>query len=197
MEKAGCSFPAILKPRDGAGSQATILVDREQELKPAILTARSEGWVGELLVQPFVSGFPCSVCFLMGEKQIVPLLPASQELTGDGRFRYRGGILPLPPSLAQRAVYLGRQAVRAIPGLRGYVGVDLILDEDSAHDQVIEINPRLTTSYVGLRNLVKANLAEAMIQIAEGKPIKALEWESGWLRFWPNGRVERLSHLSN
>jgi predicted ATP-grasp superfamily ATP-dependent carboligase len=60
---------------------------------------------------------------------------------------------------------LGDQAVRAILGLQGYVGVDLILGkgEDGALDQVIEINPRVTTSYVGLRALAKTNLAKAMM----------------------------------
>jgi predicted ATP-grasp superfamily ATP-dependent carboligase len=189
-ENGGCPFPAILKPRDGAGSQATILVACEQELERSIRTVRSEGWVGELLLQPFAAGFPCSISFLMGDKQIVSLLPASQEFTSDDRFVYQGGILPLSPPLAERAVHLGSQAVRSIPGLRGYVGVDLILAVDSVHDQVIEINPRLTTSYVGLRALAKTNLAEAMIQIAEGKHGEALEWGSGKLRFWQDGRIK-------
>jgi tyramine---L-glutamate ligase len=33
---------------------------------------------------------------------------------------------------------------------------------------VIEVNPRLTTSYVGLRAAAKTNLAVAMIRVAEG-----------------------------
>jgi tyramine---L-glutamate ligase len=191
----GCSYPAVLKPRDGAGSQATILVNCEQELGQAILIARSEGWVGELLLQPYVPGLPCSISFLVGQKHIEPLLPTSQEITRNGRFQYQGGIVPLPRTLAQRAIGLGSRAVAAIPGLQGYVGVDLILGggEDGALDQIMEINPRLTTSYVGLRALAKANLAEAMIQIVGGKPIKALEWDSGRLRFWPDGRVKRIT----
>ncbi len=52
----------------------------------------------------------------------------------------------------------------------GYVGVDLILGRDPGgnEDYVIEVNPRLTTSYVGLRAAAKSNLAEAMVQIAGG-----------------------------
>jgi hypothetical protein len=129
--------------------------------------------------------------FLIGGEQIEPLLPASQELTDDGRFRYQGGVLPLPPPLSDRAVRLATQAIYPVSGLRGYVGVDMILGKsaDGTEDQVIEINPRMTTSYVGLRALAKTNLAEAMIQIAEGKRIEPVNWKTGKLLFRPDGRV--------
>jgi predicted ATP-grasp superfamily ATP-dependent carboligase len=188
---SGCSFPAVLKPRDGAGSQATFLVKREQEVEQAIQGVRDEGWAGELLLQSYIAGKPCSISFLIGPNQIEPLLPASQELSTDSRFHYQGGVLPLPPRLAQRAIRLGERAVRAIPGLTGYVGVDLILSEreDGADDQVIEINPRVTTSYVGLRELAGTNLAQAMIHIVGGNRILAVKWNEKTLRFRPDGSV--------
>ena len=92
--------------------------------------------------------------------------------------------MPLPDHLAVRAVELGRRAVTAVSGLCGYVGVDLVL---RGQDQVIEINPRLTTSYVGLRALAKTNLAEAMLRTVEGKAGVALEWNAGRVRFGPHG----------
>jgi len=45
--------------------------------------------------------------------------------------------------------------------LRGYVGVDLVLSANAAF--VVDINPRLTTSYVGLRKVAHFNLAEALL----------------------------------
>jgi ATP-grasp domain len=67
----------------------------------------------------------------------------------EGRFRYGGGRLPAPRNGA-----LGRggplAAVRSVTGLRGFVGVDFVWDETTATAEVIEINPRVTTSYVGL-----------------------------------------------
>jgi predicted ATP-grasp superfamily ATP-dependent carboligase len=44
--------------------------------------------------------------------------------------------------------------------LRGYVGVDLLLTQNEA--LLIEINPRLTTSYIGVRQVIDLNLAQAM-----------------------------------
>ncbi len=73
-------------------------------------------------------------------------------------------------ALADRATRLARQALTALPDSTGYVGVDLVLGGDplGGDDHVIEVNPRLTTSYVGLRQLVQGNLADAMLRIAGG-----------------------------
>ena len=47
-----------------------------------------------------------------------------------------------------------------MPGLQGYVGVDLVLGEETCW--LIEINPRPTTSYVGLRRVIDLNMAAAI-----------------------------------
>ena len=49
-------------------------------------------------------------------------------------------------------------------------GVDMILGTDSfgSGDFVVEINPRLTTSYLGLRAACRDNLASAMLSAANG-----------------------------
>ena len=45
-------------------------------------------------------------------------------------------------------------AVEAVEGLAGFVGVDFIWDEQSRHATILEINPRPTTSVVGLCRLL-------------------------------------------
>jgi predicted ATP-grasp superfamily ATP-dependent carboligase len=186
-------FPAVCKPRHGAGSQTTFLVRGPDELPGCLAGARAEGWEGELLLQPFVPGRPASVALLLGPGQEIALPPAWQRLSPDGRFRYLGGALPLPPGPAARAAALARQAVRAVPGLRGYVGVDLVLGEapDGSGDQAIEINPRLTTSYVGLRALAAGNLAEALLRVVSGERIAELEWRPGVVEFGADGQVTK------
>jgi predicted ATP-grasp superfamily ATP-dependent carboligase len=113
-------------------------------------------------------------------------------LSDDGRFKYRGGELPIPHELARRAVVLSQRAVDCVPGLLGYVGVDIVLGETAEGDRAIEINPRLTTSYVGLRTLADFNIAEAMIAVAEGSRLPSLRWKSGRIRFGPDRSVCRL-----
>jgi predicted ATP-grasp superfamily ATP-dependent carboligase len=103
-----------------------------------------------------------------GVRQALP--PCWQHQSTDGRFTYRGGALIREPVLAERATSLALRSLEAMPPALGYVGVDLVLGEapDGSDDVAIEVNPRLTTSYVGLRAVMKQNLAQAMLSAAAG-----------------------------
>jgi predicted ATP-grasp superfamily ATP-dependent carboligase len=83
------------------------------------------------------------------------------------------------------------KAVKGVSGLQGYVGIDLILGAapDGAGDSVIEINPRVTTSYIGLRHLCRDNLAEKMLRVAKGEEVSPPSWHAGPLRFDADGNV--------
>jgi tyramine---L-glutamate ligase len=174
-------FPAVLKPRDGAGSMATFLVRNELEQELALQAGQFECCESEFIAQPLVQGVAASVAFLVSPKKYVALPPAVQEISEDGRFRYLGGVVPLELALARRASDLGQRALAAVPGLLGFVGVDLVLG--AAGDYAIEINPRLTTSYIGLRQLAEDNLAKAMLDIALGRPVEPLRWRPEIIRF--------------
>lgn len=184
------SFPVVWKPVDGAGSTDTFLIRDRFELATA-RAARDPA--RPMVLQEFVPGRAASVAFLCGPNEHVPLVPTFQLLSDDGRFKYEGGELPIPPDLAARAVNLAARAVACVPGLLGYVGVDVVLGDeaDGARDYAIEINPRLTTSYLGLRALAGFNLAEAMLRVASGESAGVLNWTAGRVRFGPDGSVRR------
>lgn len=185
------AYSLVWKPRYGAGSTATFLIRHEEDWDTARAQAEGEGWTGESLVQPFVPGFPVSVAFLTGPREWVVLPATRQQLSPDGRFRYQGGELPLPGPLNERATQLARRALQTITGWCGYVGVDLVLGNaaNGSQDWVIEVNPRLTTSYVGLRALAATNLAETMLQVAIGERSAPPRWRAGRVQFTPDGRV--------
>jgi hypothetical protein len=71
---------------------------------------------------------------------------------------------------------LTRRAIRGLESpsrrARGWVGVDMILGdrEDGVDDRVLEVNPRMTTSFVGLSTLGTASLLRAMLAVAAGGP---------------------------
>jgi len=174
-------FPWVLKPRFGAGSLEMEKIGGQNAF------STSRGQFGEKVIQPFVPGVAASVAFLIGPAQTIALEPAAQHLSDDDHFIYRGGSLPLPAPLAERARAVAGPAVAAVPGLFGYVGVDVVLGD---RDWVIEINPRLTTSYVGLRALAVENLAEIMLRLARCESVAKPHWRPGGLRFSPEGQVE-------
>jgi tyramine---L-glutamate ligase len=179
------TYPLVCKPRFGAGSQATFLVHDEAELTRARRQADAEGWNGEMMLQRYVPGLAVSVAFLSGEGKM-PILPAvEQRLSCDGRFRYLGGRLPLPDNLDRRARHLAERASECVEGLHSWFGVDLVLGDadDGSGDAAIEINPRLTTSYLGLRQLAHFNLAEALLAVARGSPLPPWKWGTESLVF--------------
>jgi predicted ATP-grasp superfamily ATP-dependent carboligase len=178
--------PWVVKPRYGAGSQETYLLTDDHPI--AVVKVPGDSPFGEPLVQRFVPGRPASVALLIGPRQTVALAPAWQDLSDDGRFHYRGGSAPIPPELAARAERVARRAVAAVPGLGGSVGVDVVLGD--AEDVVIEINPRLTTSYVGLRALAADNLMGLLLRLTRGVPIAEPRWCPGGVRWTADGRID-------
>jgi predicted ATP-grasp superfamily ATP-dependent carboligase len=198
--KEAWPFPRICKPRWGAGAQATYIVHTPESFHQVPELARREGWTGPLIVQPACAGDPASVAFLLGPGGTFFLGPCEQRLEVEpvgwlypleGRLRYRGGRVPLIREAGSfRLVALAHEAICAVSGLTGYVGVDLIFgwDESGRDDTVIEINPRLTTSYVGLRRLAKGNLMQALLDVVQGRPA-ALAWREGVVRFDADGTI--------
>jgi predicted ATP-grasp superfamily ATP-dependent carboligase len=197
-------YPVVCKPRYGAGSQHTLRVNNRDEYAAFRNCLSGEtGSLRECIVQPFVPGRSASVAFLAGPQQRIALPACEQCLSGDGYFRYLGGWVPLAPEsrlqpakarTSARAQSLAERAAQAVNGLTGYLGVDLVLGEadDGSGDAVIEINPRLTTSYVGLRRLVCGNLMRALLDLAHGRCLEPLEWNDGLVRFYPDGRIVRF-----
>jgi predicted ATP-grasp superfamily ATP-dependent carboligase len=74
----------------------------------------------------------------------------------------------------------------------GYLGVDLVLGPNASTDKVIEINPRLTTSYVGLRAAIESdkNLAAAMLATCCREPYN-LSFRPATIEFDCHGTVRR------
>jgi hypothetical protein len=175
-------YPAVLKPVEGAGSQDTYMVSGPHDAPPAYAWPRR--------LERYVPGLPVSVALLCGPAGRVALMPCKQRISDDGRLRYLGGELPLAGGLAERATTLAERALDAMPPVTGYVGVDLVLGRDprGSEDAVIEINPRLTTSYVGLRAAAQTNLAEVMWRIAQSE-LPYIEFSHRPIEFDPNGNV--------
>lgn len=175
-------YPAVLKPQGGAGSQEVRLVPgAETSIPPSSKPRRLER---------YHPGLAASVAVLCGPKGHVALPPCRQRLGGESGFAYLGGALPLDGTLTERATRLALAAISALEAPLGYIGVDLVLGDDplGADDVVVEINPRLTTSYVGLRAATGQNLAAAMCQIASGQPVSLL-FRSQALQYDADGTI--------
>jgi predicted ATP-grasp superfamily ATP-dependent carboligase len=177
-------YPAVLKPLDGVGSEDTFLIDGP-EVSSQPFRSRPT-W----RLERFCPGMPASIAAIAGASSVVWLPACEQSISSDGRFAYRGGRVLSDERLHERARRLAGPALSAMPPANGFVGIDLILGRaiSGQDDFVIEVNPRLTTSYVGLRKWLATNLAEAMLSMVQGRSVELLSG-SREVEFDANGEV--------
>jgi len=180
----GFQFPVVIKPLDGCASQGVRLI------RSATDWPDLDDDIADMRVEEFIPGLPASVAILCGPAGNHALPACEQHLSSDGKFKYLGGRLPLAPDLDDRARRLALAAIQALPQPLGYVGVDLVLGDATGgtSDHVIEINPRLTTSYVGLRRLARENLAAATLDISIGRQPN-ISFNTNQLRFTADGTL--------
>lgn len=184
-------LPIVVKPRDGAGAVLTFRVENSEDWNRARSAYESCRPQPRAIWQPWVAGRPCSfaACFIPGAEPIV--FPAvAQRFTDDGTLQFLGGELPFhDPRLSDEARQQFASLINASLGgqLRGYVGFDFILPIDGP-PQLLDINPRLTTSYVGYRRSFEGNLAACLIGRSQ-----APRWRPGVVRYHVDGHCEERS----
>ena len=160
------NYPVVIKPARGAGCAGVCRARNARELHRAMRMARRAAGKGALLVQEYVNGVAASISLLTDGRRAVPLAVNEQFVEAAGTFVYRGGTTPFEHPLAARAVEAALHTCGAIAGLQGYVGVDVVLTESEA--VVIEVNPRLTTAYLGVRSAIVENIAAMALAACAG-----------------------------
>ena len=158
------TYPLIFKPSDGVGANGLSIIKNGKQIEKALLKINLESAKDDFIVQEFIKGESASVSVLStGKKALgISLNRQNVKVSGpDQSSSYEGGIVPFDHPLKNFALALAEKVVESFPGLRGYVGVDIVLAGDRAF--VLDVNPRLTTSYVGLRKVANFNIAEALI----------------------------------
>mgnify|MGYP001604739033 CR=1 FL=1 len=152
----------------------------------AVDTARREGDKGRLLLQRYVRGVAASVSLLSDGRRAVALCTNGQSVRASRQCSYRGGTTPLDHPLARLGGEAALRTCEALPGLRGYIGVDLVLTKSEA--VVIEVNPRLTTAYLGVRAVIDDNVA-AMVLAACAGTLPEAPAIGRSVHFTPSGRL--------
>jgi len=161
-------FPSkkVVKPADGVSCSAVQVVGSFEEFKNATKKIKDFSGLPYFLVQNYVEGDSVSVSLLSDGINALPISLNQQNLTlENGTINYNGGKVPLDHPLQEEAKLVAKKAIESINGLKGYVGVDLILGEEV---HLVEVNSRLTTPYIVLRNILNFNLGEAILESIRG-----------------------------
>lgn len=153
-------YPLILKPVNASDCAGLSLVNKEDNLLQAFGAACQGG--EKALIQEYIPGQAASVSLWVKEGRAGAFSLNLQNVEGVKGFSYQGGVANIGHHLREEAFSLAGKAVEAIPGLKGYCGVDVVLGQEGVW--FMEINPRLTTSVVGLCLASVDNFAKALWQ---------------------------------
>ena len=156
----------VLKPDDGVGSEDTWFCATAADLRQRV--GHAEGAV----IQPFIAGEPLSISLLAQRGRAWILACNTQDVRREGNaLVYRGGTVSGAEELRPMLTPIAEAIAEALPELWGYVGIDLIATAQGP--VVLEINPRLTISYIGLRQSIGLNPAELVLRLLD-EPLPSL-----------------------
>jgi predicted ATP-grasp superfamily ATP-dependent carboligase len=155
----------VVKPDDGAGSLQTHRhVDRAAAMSDRL---QREDRGEPAVIEPWVDGDAMSLSLLAHDERAELLAVNRQRLSIDA-----GGSVSLVDldiavsdiTAADRAALeqMARAVCAAIPGLSGWVGVDLVWHAGRG-PVVIEVNPRVTSACVGMSTALGRNLAAEIL----------------------------------
>lgn len=148
-----------VKPDRGCGCEEGYRLSAAQAA-----ARRGSEAAAEHIAQPWLPGLAMSLSLRVAgsEAELLSINRQHIAVAADGALSLLGlrQGLALPPQADAAA--LARRIVQAIPGLRGFVGVDFVLGVDG-RITVLEVNPRLTSAYVGLSARLNRNLAAEIL----------------------------------
>lgn len=153
----------VTKPDDGVGCVDTLHWYDYSEIRAFLAQGREDTHI----LQQYCVAKPASISMLCAAGQAWLLSCNGQKMSeNEGQLSYEGSVINAHAEHWQVLSHLAQRIAQAIPGLHGYVGVDIMLTEgDMPVVKVLEINPRLTTSYVGLNAATGHNIAELILKL--------------------------------
>lgn len=157
----------VLKPDVGCGCENMHRLSRAEA--EALRKAGMPADIDALIAQPWLDGDAMSLSLLVarGEAELLCVNRQRIAIATDGALALDGidRNIDVEPACRTALKSLADCAARSVPGLAGFVGIDFILTAD---DQpiVMELNPRLTSAYVGLSRLLGRNLAAEVLGCA-------------------------------
>jgi len=155
----------IIKPFDGAGCINTLFLEDQNKLEAWLASHAPE--LNHFLIQPYLKGLSLSLSLLVDHNNSLVLAINQQHVSHEnGKLSFHGCTVngsKNPDFSLLHASNLANKVHQAISGLWGFIGIDLILHNNTPY--IVDINPRLTTSYIGLRQSLNINPAKLLLMM--------------------------------
>ena len=161
----------IIKPLIGVDCEDIVVIEDIDDLTLDLDKIFVPG--SRVIVQEFIEGTDVSVSLISDGKTAVPISLNEQfvELKDD-KGTYLGGKLPFENKYKDEAFEIAKKAVESMEGLKGFVGVDLIINADEKDVYsvyLLEVNSRFTTPYVGLKEIACFNIGKTIVELIDGE----------------------------
>ena len=142
----------VVKPDKGAGCRNSRILSSPLKAL-AWIRENSED---DFIMQPFISGQPCSLSLICCNGVARVLSYNKQRIAvRDNQLYFLGSTINSFTDISGELDRLAQRIAAAIPGLWGFVGVDFILTDTGPI--VLEVNPQMTTSCAGLHASIGCN----------------------------------------
>jgi len=155
----------MLKPIDGAGCQDSYLLTERQDFATLAKLLPDDA---RYIIQPHLHGEKTSLSclFRRGRSWLLCVNLQKFELV-DKQYHLKEIVVNFRSDL-NRYQRLVADIAEAFPDLWGYAGIDLI--ETAENIKVLEINPRLTTSFAGIQAALGINTCLCVLDLLHGDP---------------------------
>jgi predicted ATP-grasp superfamily ATP-dependent carboligase len=175
----------VIKPIMGCGAHGVRLTDSDAPGEGEFAQAYIEGAaVSVSLVGSRVTGNVCE--YYTGTPPLLLAINRQEiAIADDGSFRYLGGETPVHPDREEEIVATAKDAMNIL-GCQGYAGIDLIVGD---RVYVVDVNPRPTTSLVGIVATMEEEIAEILVAASHGEAPQTVH-HTGHVRYDTHGRVE-------
>ncbi len=141
----------VIKPRFGCASEG-------------VKKSSSGKLVENIIATRFIDGEHLSVSLIAGKTQL-PLTVNRQLIEINDKISYKGGIVPYHCERNKEVIDAAKKTVKTL-GCRGYAGVDIVLGDKP---YVVDVNPRPTTSIIGITRVIDAELADLILKARFGE----------------------------
>ena len=106
------------------------------------------------------------------------------SMSSEGKLSYRGGETPVHPAREKEIIETAVKAATVL-GCQGYCGVDVVVGDQV---YVVDVNPRITTSLVGIGAVMKEEIADLIVSASQGTVPEKVHF-TGRVKFDTNGTV--------
>ncbi len=164
----------VAKPIDGAGCGDTYYFSNAAALQSWLSAPTQLVSQSRYIIQPYQAGIPASISMLC-KAGAAWVLSCNQQLVEINRtdcdelnvfhapIQYKGFLVNGLISQYDIFEAVAKKIAATFSELNGYIGVDVIINNDEIF--VVEINPRITTSYIALRESLNCNPAKLILDL--------------------------------